>query len=97
MLYFIVQNKEELDRCGDGSAADGLHDEVLHSPPDSRHQKTNNINNKQTELNYFRYIFGTDKLRPSAFEVRGMDGSSTGVIHHEEPSLLTQVRNDDLA
>ena len=26
----------------------------------------------------FRYIFGTDKLRPNAFEVRGMDGSSTG-------------------
>lgn len=38
-----------------------------------------------------RYIFGTDKLRPNAFEVRGMDGSSTGVIHHEEPSLLTQM------
>ena len=28
VLYFIVQNKEELDRCSDGSAADGLHDEV---------------------------------------------------------------------
>ena len=38
-----------------------------------------------------RYIFGTDKLRPTAFEVRGMDGSSTGVIHHEEPTLLTQM------
>ena len=38
-----------------------------------------------------RYIFGTDKLRPSAFEVRGMDGSSTGVIHHEDPTLLTQM------
>ena len=38
-----------------------------------------------------RYIFGTDKLRPSAFEVRGMDGSSTGVIHHEDPVLLTQM------
>ena len=38
-----------------------------------------------------RYIFGTDKLRPTAFEVRGMDGSSTGVIHHEDPTLLTQM------
>ena len=26
-----------------------------------------------------------------------MDGSSTGVIHHEEPSLLTQVRNNNPA
>ena len=25
-----------------------------------------------------RYIFGTDKLRPNAFEVRGMNGSNTG-------------------
>lgn len=38
-----------------------------------------------------RYIFGTDKLRPNAFEVRGMDGSSTGVVHHEDPSQLTQM------
>lgn len=37
-----------------------------------------------------RYIFGTDKLRPNAFEVRGMDGSSTGVVHNADPSLLTQ-------
>ncbi|XP_023333990.1 gamma-1-syntrophin [Eurytemora carolleeae] len=37
-----------------------------------------------------RYIFGTDKLRPSSFEVRGMDGSSTGVVHNTDPSLLTQ-------
>ena len=28
-----------------------------------------------------RYIFGTDKLRPNAFEVRGMDGSNTGKYH----------------
>jgi len=37
-----------------------------------------------------RYIFGTDKLRPNAFEVRGMDGSNTGVVHSHDPSLLTQ-------
>jgi len=36
-----------------------------------------------------RYIFGTDKLRPNAFEVRGMDGSNTGVVHNTDPSLLT--------
>jgi len=36
-----------------------------------------------------RYIFGTDKLRPNAFEVRGMDGSNTGVVHMSDPSLLT--------
>lgn len=36
-----------------------------------------------------RYIFGTDKLRPNAFEVRGMDGSNTGVVHNSDPSLLT--------
>ena len=53
-----------------------------------------------------RYIFGTDKLRPNAFEVRGMDGSSTGeedtamkdmfdivagVVHHEDLSLLSEM------
>jgi len=36
-----------------------------------------------------RYIFGTDKLRPSAFEVRGMDGSNTGVVQSTDPALLT--------
>jgi hypothetical protein len=31
-----------------------------------------------------RYIFGTDKLRPNAFEVRGMNGAHTGVIHSND-------------
>ncbi|KAG8225250.1 hypothetical protein J437_LFUL008787 [Ladona fulva] len=37
-----------------------------------------------------RYIFGTDQLRPNAFEVRGLDGSSTGVILCEDAAILTQ-------
>lgn len=27
-----------------------------------------------------RYIYGTDKLRPTGFEVRGLDGTKTGVV-----------------
>ena len=38
-----------------------------------------------------RYISGTDKIRPNAFEVRGMDGSSTGVVHYQDTQLLTQM------
>ena len=36
-----------------------------------------------------RFIFGTDKLRPNAFEVRGMNGSNTGVIHIQDLSVLS--------
>lgn len=37
-----------------------------------------------------RYIFGTDKLRPNSFEVRGLNGSSTGVIHVDDAHVLSQ-------
>jgi hypothetical protein len=37
-----------------------------------------------------RYIFGTDKLRPNAFEVRGLNGSSTGIIHCDDAAILSQ-------
>jgi hypothetical protein len=36
-----------------------------------------------------RYIFGTDKLRPNAFEVRGMNGANTGVIHSTDLAILS--------
>ena len=36
-----------------------------------------------------RYIFGTDKLRQNAFEVRGMNGSNSGVIHAHDPAVLS--------
>ena len=36
-----------------------------------------------------RYIFGTDKLRPNAFEVRGMNGSNTGVIQCSDLAVLS--------
>ncbi|KAK7066400.1 Gamma-1-syntrophin, partial [Halocaridina rubra] len=36
-----------------------------------------------------RYIFGTDKLRPQAFEVRGINGISTGVVHCEDAAMLS--------
>ena len=39
--------------------------------------------------NISRYIFGTDKLRPNAFEVRGMDGSSTGTVYMDGSSTGT--------
>ena len=64
-----LQGQEELDRCGHCSFADGLHNTVSQGV----HQYFVAI-----YLYLFRYIFGTDKLRPNAFEVRGMDGSSTG-------------------
>lgn len=37
-----------------------------------------------------RYIFGTDKLRSNAFEVRGLNGVSTGVIHCDDLAILSQ-------
>ena len=37
-----------------------------------------------------RYIFGTDKLRPNAFEVRGLNGASTGIIHCDDAAILSQ-------
>ncbi|CAG9855217.1 unnamed protein product [Phyllotreta striolata] len=37
-----------------------------------------------------RYIFGTDKLRPNAFEVRGLNGISTGIIHCDDSGILSQ-------
>jgi hypothetical protein len=36
-----------------------------------------------------RYIFGTDKLRANSFEVRGMNGSNTGVIHVPDLAVLS--------
>lgn len=37
-----------------------------------------------------RYIYGTDKLRTNAFEVRGINGISTGVIHCDDLAILSQ-------
>ncbi|KAL0268938.1 UNVERIFIED_CONTAM: hypothetical protein PYX00_010712 [Menopon gallinae] len=37
-----------------------------------------------------RYIFGTDKLRPNAFEVRGLNGASTGIIHCNDSGILSK-------
>ncbi len=36
-----------------------------------------------------RYIFGTDKLRTNAFEVRGMNGANSGVIHCADAAVLS--------
>ncbi|KRZ16905.1 Gamma-2-syntrophin [Trichinella zimbabwensis] len=36
-----------------------------------------------------RYLWGTDKLRSNGFEVRSVDGSSSGVIHCEDPKVLS--------
>lgn len=36
-----------------------------------------------------RYIYGTDKLRTNAFEVRGLNGTSTGVIHLDDLAILS--------
>ena len=37
-----------------------------------------------------RYVSGTDKLRQNAFEVRSMDGLSSGVIHCDDLLALSQ-------
>ncbi len=37
-----------------------------------------------------RYIFGTDKLRQNSFEVRGMNGANSGVIHVGDPAVLSK-------
>jgi gamma-syntrophin len=36
-----------------------------------------------------RYIYGTDKLRTNAFEVRGLNATSTGVIHLDDLAILS--------
>lgn len=36
-----------------------------------------------------RFIFGTDKLRTNAFEVRGLNGTSTGVVHLDDLAILS--------
>ena len=36
-----------------------------------------------------RYIYGTDKLRTNAFEVRGLNGTSTGIIHCDDLAILS--------
>ncbi|KAM3727387.1 Gamma-1-syntrophin [Dirofilaria immitis] len=37
-----------------------------------------------------RYLWGTDKLRNNAFEVRAVDGSSTGIVHCEDKTTMEQ-------
>lgn len=37
-----------------------------------------------------RYIYGTDKLRTNAFEVRGINGTTTGVIHCDDLAIISQ-------
>ena len=37
-----------------------------------------------------RYIYGTDKLRPQAFEVRGINDITSGVIQCEDAAMLSQ-------
>lgn len=37
-----------------------------------------------------RYIFGTDKLRSNAFEVRGLNGISTGIINCDDLAIFSQ-------
>lgn len=37
-----------------------------------------------------RFIYGTDKLRSNAFEVRGLNGTTTGVIHCDDLAILSQ-------
>uniref|UniRef100_A0AAF5PL89 PDZ domain-containing protein n=1 Tax=Wuchereria bancrofti TaxID=6293 RepID=A0AAF5PL89_WUCBA len=37
-----------------------------------------------------RYLWGTDKLRNNAFEVRAVDGSSTGIVHCEDKNTMEQ-------
>ncbi|KAK0406194.1 hypothetical protein QR680_018426 [Steinernema hermaphroditum] len=37
-----------------------------------------------------RYLWGTDKIRHNQFEVRAVDGKSTGIVHCEDKSALEQ-------
>uniref|UniRef100_A0A915K939 PDZ domain-containing protein n=1 Tax=Romanomermis culicivorax TaxID=13658 RepID=A0A915K939_ROMCU len=37
-----------------------------------------------------RYLRGTDKIRPNAFEVRAVDGSSSGLIYCEDQKIVDQ-------
>lgn len=35
-------------------------------------------------------MFGTDKLRTNAFEIRGLNGVSSGIIHCDDLAILSQ-------
>lgn len=37
-----------------------------------------------------QYLWGTDKIRSNAFEVKSVDGHSSGIIHCEDPKALEQ-------
>lgn len=37
-----------------------------------------------------RFIYGTDKLRTNAFEVRGLNSVSSGIIHCDDLAILSQ-------
>lgn len=53
--------------------------------------QTNNFVSVPLMMAYVtRYIFGTDKLRRNAFEVRGLNGARTGIIHCDDSAILSQ-------
>ncbi|XP_034945535.1 gamma-1-syntrophin [Chelonus insularis] len=102
----VEDNEEKLDNAANGDVEDewSLPNRRSISPKSghSRHGSTTSTCSAQFKkwidvitvplmMAYItRYIFGTDKLRKNAFEVRGLNGSRTGIIHCDDSAILSQ-------
>lgn len=99
--FLQKQNKEE-----DGILDSPTKDEIEEGLKQATSSRPNSLVSSDTEVSatrwvdivtlplmmayVTRYIFGTDKLRPNAFEVRGLNGGSTGIIHCDDSAILSQ-------
>ncbi|XP_043686044.1 gamma-1-syntrophin isoform X1 [Vespula pensylvanica] len=100
------EKEEKLDNVANGSADDGWvsPNRQAGSPRCGHSRQSSNASSASMQYKRWvdvitvplmmayvtRYIFGTDKLRRNAFEVRGLNGARTGVIHCDDSAILSQ-------
>ncbi|KYN12314.1 Gamma-1-syntrophin [Trachymyrmex cornetzi] len=100
------EKEEKLDNVANGTAEDGWISPNRQggSPRCSHSRQSSNASSSSIQYKRWvdvitvplmmayvtRYIFGTDKLRRNAFEVRGLNGARTGVIHCDDSAILSQ-------
>ncbi|EFN68132.1 Gamma-1-syntrophin [Camponotus floridanus] len=100
------EKEEKLDNVANGTAEDGWISPNRQggSPRCSHSRQSSNASSSSMQYKRWvdvitvplmmayvtRYIFGTDKLRRNAFEVRGLNGARTGVIHCDDSAILSQ-------
>lgn len=102
-MDFILVSKETPDSDNDATCLELKADEGWKSATNTNNSRPVSISSEPPEQRWIdlvsvplmmayvtRYIFGTDKLRSNAFEVRGLNGISTGIIHCDELAILSQ-------